>query len=218
MGKRALSKSSIGTSALTPLPVEQVGIDPVQPHGIAAPHEGVALRVRVKQVQHATLADHRIVVDVLLEPLPELERLLVERDVARFLVVRPHDRGVAPDIAAAEPALLDHRDVGQPMVLGQVIGGGEPVPAATDDHGVVGPFRLWLAPHGCPAGLALEGLREDGQNRIMHDGVRPRDAAAHPSTPDLPSRSTRVEAKRLFRALTLGDVARRVSPNRPVSA
>ena len=54
------------------LAVEQLGIDAVQPHGVAAPREGVALRVGMVEVQHAALADHGVVVEVLLQPLPEL--------------------------------------------------------------------------------------------------------------------------------------------------
>jgi hypothetical protein len=37
-------------------------------HGIAAPRLGVALRVRMIEVEHAALAHHRFVVEVLLQP------------------------------------------------------------------------------------------------------------------------------------------------------
>ena len=52
--------------------IEQFGIDTVQPHGVAAADIGVALGVGMKEVDDATLADHRIVIEVLLETLPEL--------------------------------------------------------------------------------------------------------------------------------------------------
>ena len=39
---------------------------------------GVALRVGMVEVQHAALADHGVVVELLLEPFPELHRHLVE--------------------------------------------------------------------------------------------------------------------------------------------
>jgi hypothetical protein len=61
------------------LAVEQFGIDAVQDHRVAAPGEGVALRVGVDQVEHAALADHGVVVEVLLQPLPQLHRPFVER-------------------------------------------------------------------------------------------------------------------------------------------
>jgi hypothetical protein len=49
-----------------------------------------------------------------------------------------------PVLPAAEPALLDHRDVADPMLLGQIVGGGEPVPAAADDDGAVRAFGAGL--------------------------------------------------------------------------
>ena len=45
------------------LAVEQFGIDAVQPHRVAAPRIGVALRVGMVEVQHAALADHRVVIE-----------------------------------------------------------------------------------------------------------------------------------------------------------
>ncbi len=48
--------------------VEQLGIDAVQPHRVAAPGVGVALGVGMVEVEHAALADHGVVVDVLLQP------------------------------------------------------------------------------------------------------------------------------------------------------
>ena len=48
--------------------VEQLGIDAVHAHRIAAPRIGVALRVGVIEVEDAALADHRVVVEVLLQP------------------------------------------------------------------------------------------------------------------------------------------------------
>ena len=93
------------------LGVEQLGIDAVEAHGVAAPGIGVALRVGMEEIEHAALADHGVVVELLLQPLPELHRQLVERDVAGQQVVGADDGGVAPDIAGAEIALLEHRDI-----------------------------------------------------------------------------------------------------------
>ena len=56
------------------LAIEQRGIDAMQPHRVAAPRVSVALRVRVIEVEHAALAHHRIVIEVLLQPFPELHR------------------------------------------------------------------------------------------------------------------------------------------------
>ena len=62
--------------------IEQFRIDAMQPHGVAAAGEGVALRVGVIEIEHAALADHGVVIEVLLQPLPQLHRPFVERDVA----------------------------------------------------------------------------------------------------------------------------------------
>jgi hypothetical protein len=95
----------------------------MQPHGIAAARIGVALGIGMVEVDDAALAHHGIVVDVLLQTLPQLHRPFVERDVAGQQIVRADDRGVAPDVAAAEPTLLQHCNVGDAVLLGQIVGG-----------------------------------------------------------------------------------------------
>ena len=45
------------------------------------------------------------------QPLPQLQRQLVEVRVGVEVVVRADDRRVAPGVAAAQPALLEHGDV-----------------------------------------------------------------------------------------------------------
>src|SRR4051812_4895600 len=63
--------------------IEQLRIDAADAHGIAAPRERVALRIRVIEIEDAALRDHRVEIEVLLEAFPELERLLVEGRIAR---------------------------------------------------------------------------------------------------------------------------------------
>ena len=128
------------------LAIQQLGVDPVQAHGVAAPGIGVALGVGVIEVEHAALADHGVVVEVLLQSLPQLHRPFVERRVAGQQVVGADDGGVAADVAAAEPALLQHRDIGDPVLLGEIERGRQPVPAAADDDDVVGRLELGVAP------------------------------------------------------------------------
>src|SRR3546814_18089193 len=81
-----------------------------------------------------SLREHDVVVEVPREALPQLHGVLVEMRVGRQQVVGAHDRRVAPDVAAAEPPLLQHRDPGDAVVLGEIVGGGEPVPAAAGDR------------------------------------------------------------------------------------
>ena len=80
--------------------------------------------------------------------------MIVESGALVVEIVRADDRGVAVGIAAAEPALVDHRDVDDPVLLRQVVGGAEAVAAGADDHHVVGGLGLRVRPLGRPALLA----------------------------------------------------------------
>ena len=150
------------------LAIEQIGIDAVQSHRIAAPRVGVALAVGVIQVQHATLADHGVVVQGLLQAFPELHRQFVEGDVAGQQIIGADDRRVAADIAAADPALFEHGDIGEAVLLGEIIGGGEAVAAAADDHGVIRGFGFRIAPGRRPAAMAGHRVAKQGEERIVH--------------------------------------------------
>ena len=110
-GKARVLEIGEGDHGAHLLAVEQLGVDAVQAHGVAAAGEGVALRVRVKEVEHAALAHHHVEVELPLQSLPQLHRPLVEGDVAGQQVVGADDGGVAADVAGAEVALLDDRDV-----------------------------------------------------------------------------------------------------------
>ncbi len=82
---------------------------------------------------------------------PKLQRMAVEFRIARHEIVGAHTvspamndapsipshGGVAPDVAAAQIALFQHRDIGDPVVLGQIVGGRQPVTAAADDHHIM---------------------------------------------------------------------------------
>ncbi len=175
-GKARIVEIDEGDELAHLLAVEQIGVDAEEPHGVAAPGIGVALRVRMEDVEHASLAYHGVVVEVLLEPFPQLHRPFVEREIAGQQVVGADDGGVAPDIAGAEIGLLDHGDIGDAVLLGEVIGGGETVPAAADDDNVVGLLGLGLAPQRLPAPIARESIGEQASNRIAHGGMLRRSA------------------------------------------
>ena len=142
-GKRALSKFRNGIIFLTAASVEQFGVDAVDAHGVAAPRIGVALGVGMVEVDDAALADHRVVVEVLLHALPQLHRQLVEAGIAGKHVVGADDGGVAAGIAGADPALFQHRDIADAVFAGEEIGGGQAMAAAADDHHVVAILRCW---------------------------------------------------------------------------
>ena len=118
--------------------VELVRVDPA--HRLADVPQGV------RQVHHAALGEQEVVLQLLGQDLPELQGVLVHRRGLVPQVVGADDRGVAGHVPAGQPAPLQHGDVGHAVVLGQVVGGRQPVSAAADDHGVVGGLRVRVAP------------------------------------------------------------------------
>jgi hypothetical protein len=144
----------------------------MQPHRIAAPGEGVALPVGVIEVEDAALADHRVIVEVLFEALPQLHRPFVERGVAVEPVVRADDRGVSSGIAAADPSLFDHRDIGDAVHLCEVICRCQSVAAAAHDHHVVGLARVGVAPGSLPLAMTGEGVARKAEDRKAGHGAR----------------------------------------------
>ena len=63
--------------------------------------------------------------------------MVVKRRAFLEQVVGADDGGVTAGVAAADPALLEHGDVGQAVLLGEVVGRAQAVAAAADDDGVV---------------------------------------------------------------------------------
>ena len=68
-----------------------------------------------------------------------------------------------PTLPRPMAALLEHGDIGDAVVAGQVVGGGEPMPAAADDDHVVAGFGLRIAPGALPALMAAQGFAKDAQ-------------------------------------------------------
>ena len=75
----------------------------------------------------------------------QLDRFLVERDAFGRQIVRAHDRRVARGVAAGEIALLEHGDLADAVMLGEVVGRRQTVAAAADDDDVVGVAGLGRA-------------------------------------------------------------------------
>jgi hypothetical protein len=109
--------------------VEAVGADPTL--GITDVLQGVA------QVVDAALGEHHVVVQVLGQAFPQFHRVFVQ--VRRLVpqVVGTNDGGVARGVTAAQPAFFDHGHVGDAVLLGQVVGGRQTMPATADDDHVV---------------------------------------------------------------------------------
>ncbi len=152
--------------------IQQLGIGAGKPHGVAAPGERVALGVRMIQVQHAALADHGVVVEVLLQALPQLHRPFVERLVARQQVVGSDDRGVAAGIAGSDPSLFEHRDVPHAVLPGEIVRSGEAMPTTADDDDVVLRARCGVAPNRLPVAMSAERLTNQVEKGITHAPCR----------------------------------------------
>jgi hypothetical protein len=96
------------------------------------------------------------VIQISRQSFPQLQRVLVEPRIGIEQVIGADDGGVAPDIAAADPALFKHGDIGDAVLLGEVIGGGQPVPATADDDDIVRWLRLRTSPSLRPILVVME--------------------------------------------------------------
>src|SRR5574337_1992630 len=139
-------------------------IDAVYPVGVDVALEDLHVMNVVRQHHHATLRKHKIVVERLRQALPELQSMVVKRGALVKQVVRTDDGGVATRIAAAEPAPLQHGYVADSVLLGEIVGGAEAMPARAHDHHVVFGLRFRRAPLWLPPLLALEAMPDQGEN------------------------------------------------------
>ena len=97
------------------------------------PQGGIGMGER----QMAALGIEDVEVELAGEAAEQADRLVVEPHPFGRQVVGTDDSRVARRVAAAEPALVEHRDVGDAVILGEIVGGGEPVPAGADYRHVV---------------------------------------------------------------------------------
>src|SRR5580765_6002094 len=81
-------------------------------------------------------------------------------------IVGADDRRVAPGIAEADRPLFQHRDIADPVLLGEIIGGREAMPAAADDDHLVTRPRRRLAPGRPPAAVPAQRVTREGEDRI----------------------------------------------------
>ncbi len=143
-------------------------VDAGQAVGVHVPLSDLHVMRIVRQHHHAARRIHDIVVELLRQALPQLQRVIVER--GRFLpeVIGADDRGVASGVAAAEPALLQHRDIAEAVLPGEVIGGCKPMPARANDDDVISRLGLGVAPLLRPAGVVRERLQRHIDKRKPH--------------------------------------------------
>ena len=68
--------------------------------------------------------------------------MVVELDTDILQIVGADNCRVATGVTSTEPALLDDANVGDPMLLGQIIRGRKTVAATADNDDIVAPLRL----------------------------------------------------------------------------
>ena len=141
-------------------------IEAGQPVGMGGALEGAELMLGLAQHQDAARRKHHIVVQLLAQTLVERARQLIDGDRGILQVVRADDGGVAPGIAAAEPALLDDRDIGELVVFGEVIGGGQAMPAGAHDHRVIFGLGRRGAPGPLPILVVVHRVAGERKDRI----------------------------------------------------
>ena len=135
---------------------QKLGVDAVQMDGVSAAPDLVHLVLGVGEEHEPALGEHEVEVELLREPFPKTHGVLVEG--ARFVpeVVRPNHGRVASRVAAPDPALLEHRDTGDAVLLRKVVRGRESVSATADHDNVVTGLRRGISPRSPPATMGPE--------------------------------------------------------------
>ena len=129
------------------LRIEPFGVDSVEAVGFD-PADGFAhIPQRVGQVENSALREEQGAVELFFQPLPQFQRVFVDRCGFIPQVVRPDDGGVAGHVAACQPSFFHDGDVRDAMVFGQIVGGGQTVPTTSYDDDVIGLFGLRISPH-----------------------------------------------------------------------
>src|SRR5439155_25930611 len=96
----------------------------------------------------------------------QLQRMLVDPRTGVPQIIGADDRRVAPGIAKADRALFQHRDVLDAVLLGEVVGGCQPVPAAADDDHLIARPRRRFAPGRLPGAVPEKRVAGEGEGGI----------------------------------------------------
>ena len=149
---------------LDPLRPDPFGGDTLQGIGMGGALIAANFVMGLCQHQKPARAEHHVIVQILRHRLVKRARFFVDRGRAVLQVVRADDRGVASGVAAAKPALFDHRHIGDSVILAQVIGRRKPVATRADDDDIIRLFRQRRGPSPLPAHVMRHGFFGDGEN------------------------------------------------------
>ncbi len=114
----------------------------------------------MRQHHHAAFGIHGVIVELLAQPIPKLHRMIIKMRAFIIEIVGSDDRCVPPCIAAADPAFLQDRNIGDPIFLGEIISRAQTMPAAADDNRVIAWLGGSIGPLFRPALMPAQGLRE----------------------------------------------------------
>ena len=140
------------------------------------PLEHLCVMDVVRQHHDAARRIHDIVVEVLAEPVPQFYRMIVDAGGFVVEVVGADDRRVAAGVAAPQPALFKHSDIGDAVLLCKVVGRGKSVPASAHDDDVIFVPGIRRRPLLFPPLVAAHGLPGYGKDRIFPHVSKPRNA------------------------------------------
>ena len=166
--------------------VQPLGVHAVQPIGVHPADGFPDIVFGMRQIHHAALAQHHIEIEFAGKAFPELQPVLVDRRALVPEIVGADDGRVARDIAAGEPALLHHRDIGEAMLFRQVVGRRQPVAASAHDHDLIGRPRLRRAPELRPVPVAGQRIARQREDRVTRHEATPPGANGPHITPAAP--------------------------------
>ncbi len=145
--------------------IDAIEVDGVRP----APHDLELVRAR-RDVDQPALAQHDVEIQIVPQRLVEPERMIEELGARRVEVVRACYLGVPARITAADPAFFEQRDVANAVLAGEVVRGGQAVPAAADDNDIVRALRSRNAPEGLPVPVRAQCMSKQGETAISLHG------------------------------------------------
>ena len=97
-----------------------------------------------------TLFEHDVEVQVGGQSLVQVDGSVVERNTLGSQIVGPDDGGVASRSATPDVGLLENGDIGDVVVLGQIVRRCQSVNSSADDHDIVRIFEIVLTPDAWP--------------------------------------------------------------------
>ena len=122
--------------------------------------------------EHTTWIKEDVVIQLIGKGRPETKRMVVQGHALVAEVIGADDRRIPDGIAATKPAALNDRDVGETVVLGEVVRRREAVKPTAHDHDVVGTPGRGIAPEkGGMAGGRFLRLAQRPPPRFSDSGI-----------------------------------------------